>query len=76
VPLKYTHRNKQTGEKMTTTQIANLRKQINAAWNANNKVEVDRLTNILRGHTVDQANQFVQSQQGQSWTNDYLMNRP
>ena len=61
---------------MTTTQIANLRKQINAAWNANNKVEVDRLTNILRGHTVDQANQFVQSQQGQSWTNDYLMNRP
>ena len=61
---------------MTTTQIANLRKQINAAWNANNKVEVDRLTNILRGHTVDQATQFVQSQQGQSWTNDYLMNRP
>jgi hypothetical protein len=61
---------------MTTTQIANLRKQINAAWNANNKVEADRLTDILRSHTSNQASEFLQSAKGQKWMNEYMMNRP
>lgn len=61
---------------MTAAQIANLRKQINAAWNKNDKAEADRLTNILRTHTTKQAEQFLNSDAGQAWTNDYMMNRP